>query len=231
MKLPVPFFAAAFIFSSCTSFQYLTVNSTALPYAGKQFVASKDSLEISYEFNGYNALLLLQIKNNSSQAVTVDWKRSAIITNGITVSLYNKELPLVAGAAYDTNYNQQSVRRTTVTGTLSLPGETDFIPPFSTLQKKTTQSISRPLNIILAYDEKLVKESSLNQRLKFTGKSFTSENTPCKIRVYLTYTTGSNTQSRSIEDDFFVAELFESTKGPLVMEELLGADRPVVYTY
>ena len=230
MKLPVPALVIVLFFSSCTSFQYLTVNSPALPYAGKQFISGKDSLEVRYQFDGYKAVLLLDIKNNSSQPVTIDWKRSAVITNGITLSLFNRVMPITASAAYDTLQNTPAVRSATVNGNITVPGETDFIPPFSTLQKKTMQSISQPFNVTFNYDDALVKETSLKQKIKIPGKAFTAENTPCKIRVYITYTAG-NSQNLFIENDFFVSEIFETAKAPSTIEELFGKSQPVVYTY
>lgn len=230
MKLFIPVFSVVLFFSSCTTFQYLTVNSTALSYAGEKFTNNKDSLEIGYQFSGHNAELQLFIKNNGSGPVTVDWKRSALITNGVTVSLFNAVIPIKADARYDTAQHTAVIRQATITGTAVVPGETDFIPPFSSLYKKTVKGISQPLGINIDYNETVVKENSLQQKMKLPGKTFTSENSPCKIRVYITYTAADG-QSRVIEDAFFISELFETTKAPETIRELFGKTQAVVYTF
>jgi hypothetical protein len=231
MKTSLLLFFTTVIFYSCKPYQYLTITNNTLPPAGSNTYSTvHDSLKVSYNFDGYNALLQLSIENKSNSPIIIDWKKSAIVTNGTTLSLFNTAVVFTAKASFDTAYNNAQILSSSINGQMVLPGETDFIPPHAGIHKKTTASINGPLNIVFTPGDKVAKDNIYQQKTKINSKIFTAENSPGKIRVYLTYSINYGV-NKSIDTEFFVSEILSIAKNPDEMLELFGKTLSTVYTY
>jgi hypothetical protein len=231
MKTVVPFLLSILLFCSCSPYQYLTISNSTLPVnSNNNYTADSDSLEITYSFDGYNALLQLGIENKSSSPVIMDWKKSAIITNGITIPLYNSAAVFTAKASFDTAYNTHQIQSSVINGQVFVPESNDFIPPHAGIIKKTVKSITGPFNIVFAPDEKISKENVYQQKTKLNLKKFNTQNSPGKIRVYLTYSInyGAN---KNIDTEFFVSEILSVAKNPDEMIDLFGKTQSSIFTH
>lgn len=227
MKTAVLFCIISTLLCSCGTYNYLTISHAGMEASDKKFTAADSSLKISYSFAPNSSILELRIENNSRGPVTVDWRKSSIITNGKAVSLYNGSVPFNATASKD-QYVQPHV--TNISGNASLPEGTDFIPPASVISKSTIAAISNTYNFPFAVNDQIIKTGSMNQQKKFPGKLYSSGESPYKIRVYLTYLENGG-REKVIENEFYVSEIINTARGPEAMQEFFTGNKPYICSF
>ena len=68
------------LFSSCTQYQYLTIDSDdTQENKKKEFQFENDDVRITYNFFGANAPIEVKVYNKSSKGLNVDWSKSSLI--------------------------------------------------------------------------------------------------------------------------------------------------------
>lgn len=227
MKATVLFILTAVILFSCGTYQYLTISHPTMPVSNKKFTAATTDIEVGYQFDSLNGMLNLSIKNNTGKPLVMDWKKSAIITNGTAISLYNTNAAFSATAG---SYRNTRPNTTNIDGAVALPEGADFIPPYSSIYKKTITVMERPLDISFNGKEK-VEKPGINQTSRlFDGKIFTAVESPYKIRVYLTYRL-ENEADQVIENEFYISEIIRSKEFPETMNEFFRDGQPVIFTH
>ncbi len=130
--------AMLLIVSSCSTYQYLTVDSPQLKKNdGNQLTFENDTLRLTYIFTGKDGSLNVNIYNKTSQPLYVNWKKSAYIRSEQSVSLFDNNV-MILGRAYGKNYytrNWTSASSANFTASFALPEGVDFIPPVSGISK------------------------------------------------------------------------------------------------
>jgi hypothetical protein len=225
MKTIVLSLSVAILLMSCVSYQYLTITPKVPPSAKKQITA--DSLEIDYNFNGYKALLTLNIKNSSTAPIIINWKKSSLIINGQAASLYNSNAPVAASGMVETqpvNNNAYAY----INGSIALPEGADFIPPSSAITKKTIYTILIPVNMSFAKSDTILVAGDDMIKQKFSGKHFEYNSSPCKIRIYITCQKRNGTES-IFENEFYVSKILSSFINPNSMGSSYSSMQPVIY--
>lgn len=86
MNRILSFIVILFACSSCQVYHYNILRSSTSGLADEPFTFEKDSIAVSYSFDG--GLIDLTIHNKSSKPLFVDWSKSAIIDNGISNSFW-----------------------------------------------------------------------------------------------------------------------------------------------
>lgn len=225
MKTVLLLFFTVTIFSSCYTYQFLTLSNTNATNNGKHFTAADSVLQVTYLFDSLNGRIGLIINNKSQLPVVMQWKKSSVITNGDANTIYDNTIPF---------YNTTTVvpfaqQRTTATiGEAALPEGTDFIPPNATI-KRFTKTISYNITkTVFADTEKLIKKGNDYTVEKFKGKQFNESESPYKLRVYLTYTINNSTE-KVLETSFYAAEIIESGFDPEILTNNFYKNRPVIY--
>lgn len=188
--------------SSCIKYQYLTVNSNLSRKDNKAFVLETDSVQISYQFNGTNGPVQIEVLNKTSHPLYLDWSKSAIVVNGEVHPYWRNESSISAVAdgttiATDrrTTYSSQ-----TISGKLTRPARTDFIPPNSKLKRAP---------VALSPDFFDHPPSSQNKRTEGKGAlvvviyEYDSSNSPLQFRSYLTISRQSDFRTVSTFDHAF----------------------------
>jgi hypothetical protein len=228
MKTLLPVVATLFFCSSCTSFQYLTINHDSGLVTSKGITTSDSALIVTYYFNGHNAKLSLDVRNNTNKPMTINWKKSALIGNGNSLSLYNPAATFNATAvSIRTDINQ---RATGIVGEANLPEGSDFVPPMAVITKATIFAIDKPFPIVFNDKNDIERFNAIDGVIKLKTKNFDSTSTPYKIRVYLTYSTDTNTE-KSFETEFYIAKVIQTAKSPETMQSLYNDTQPLIYTY
>src|SRR5262245_48114299 len=78
---------------SCTSYNYITMDSTEIPLGRtKAFLWETDTISVSYNFSGEGGQMIVTVFNKSNQPLFINWKKSAVIRDGMIVSLFNRNV-------------------------------------------------------------------------------------------------------------------------------------------
>lgn len=225
MKTVLLLLFTATIFSSCYTYQFLTLSNANATNNGKQFTATDSVLQVNYLFDSLNGRMGLVINNKSQQPVIINWKKSSVITNGNAVTIYDNSVSFNS----TTTAVPYALQRTTATvGEAALPEGTDFLPPNSTIKRFTKNVTQNITNTTFTDTEKLVKQGNDYSVEKFKGKQFTENESPYKLRVYLTYSI-NNSIEKVLETSFYASEIIESGFDPEILTNNFYKNKPVIY--
>src|SRR5882757_9786989 len=104
-------------FSSCTSYQYLTLDSPEVQKNDKkEFSWQNDTLRLTYNFHGEGGPVSLTVFNKTDKPLYVNWKKSALIRDSQAISLFKSNVQ-IGGNVVSYSYGGKYFRATT--GSLS----------------------------------------------------------------------------------------------------------------
>jgi len=181
--------------ASCTSYNYITMDSSDVPLdRSKAFLWETDTITVAYQFAGEGGQMNVIVFNRSNQPLFVNWKKSAVIRDGIMVSLFNRNViangamstdSYRVGAGQTTGYSQFSV-------SFDVPEGIEFIPPQSWLSKTVVNlqainvnSFGVPLSV-----EREKSVAADGMVTKFRRVYYADEYSPFRFKPYLTLALG-----------------------------------------
>ena len=220
----LPYTVILFLFNSCASYQYYTVNSAGVAQNDKhEFVIENDSLRLVYNFNGFNAPVNITIQNKLSVPVYIDWQRSALIVNDQAISYVPAEMRIDGGfQSNSSKYGNISGYKTTsghIQATASLPPSIDFMPPQTYLTKSQLNIPARSIEQVpetAFHREKYMAVEGITVSVK--RATFTEATSPLRFRSYLTIMVGElTTKPLTLEHSFYVSELMTTGALPADM--------------
>jgi hypothetical protein len=220
MKHPLPALVFVLFLSSCASYQYFTLDSSEVPKNNHQeFAWENDTLRITYNFNGRNGPMRVNIYNKTQQPLFVNWQKSALIRDQHSVSLYNPNVQTsgsFAGASYG------GVNAHVVSGgfnaSFNLPEGTDFIPPAAGIDKYLVPVVACG-NLFEPIPDSVesikIADEYGNQIGKVKRQRFDKTGSPIQFSSYITFAIGSNgTHEFAITNSFFVGQIAQTTIEP-----------------
>jgi len=202
------------LFTSCTTYQYITVESTQLSKDDKQsFVADNDTMRLTYSFSGPGGLVTIGIFNKTGQTLTIDWNKSALICNGESFPLAQTNSTFTSSSFYGRGNGSL-----TLSGTVSVVPGAEIIP----VQSKINQNV---LTLVAANPQfrMIVPDSTRKQRIttddapKMSYKLATADenSSPLRMKSYLTFSIGQNPATEFVESHtFYVAKAYQTTYNP-----------------
>ena len=215
---------------SCTTFQYVTVSSSAVAKNDRnEFVVENDSIQLVYNFSGFRGPVKISIFNKLDVPVYIDWQRSAVIVNDKTVPYVPAEVK-IEGNYSGTTYNSRPVSgyRTSsgsIQATAYLPPTVDFIPPRASINKTT-------ICITGGYNERIPDADFTKAKypvvdgftVNVKKAAFTDATSPLHFRSFITYTIGeSGAKLYTFEHSFFVSEVMSSGSSPEMLLMNVGS--------
>ena len=208
MRTLIPIAIFSILFSSCQTFQYLTVASDNTNHNEKnEFVAESDTLRITYNFNGKNGPVNIHIYNKSSQALEIDWKRSSLIIGEKPFSFYNPDLR-VEGSIARSIVQRTAGSESSLNATIRGQEGVEFLPPQSSIVRS---GLYIKKGLLDTRSVTTRKEVIAKTGTKVTKASFSKANSPILFRCYLTFVVpGSGQAIFAAEHSFYVTELTES---------------------
>ena len=85
-------------FSSCVSYQYLTLNSPEMPKNDKkEFSWENDTMRLTYNFHGEGGPITMTVFNKTDKPLFVNWKKSSLIRGGESFSLLDHSVQITGG--------------------------------------------------------------------------------------------------------------------------------------
>jgi dUTPase len=225
MKLLTPIFTIV-ILNSCMQHHYIAIGTTnQQAVQTKQQIAVADSaIGVTYVFDGLYKKMGLTLTNKSNNAIMVDWRKSAIIINGKSNSIYNSIAPFSSTSVAAQTLIQPALQTSGVT---AIPEANQFIPPASTITKYDVVMWFDASSYITPTEKKLVKTGLNNTNQKFTGKQFTNAESPLQMRIYITYTSKSDIE-KVIETSFYATEIMLSRYRPTEIVSIYYNNQPVL---
>lgn len=93
------------LLSSCSHYQYVSIDSNLNKNENKEFLVDNDTVTIKYAFSGENLLMAISIYNKLQHPLYIDWRRTKVILNGgqINDSFYHEQdISYIAPQSYAT---------------------------------------------------------------------------------------------------------------------------------
>jgi hypothetical protein len=206
--------------SACSTYQYMTIDSPQLKKnAQNQFSLENDTLRLTYNINGKGGLLTISIYNKTDQPLFVNWKKSALIRNEQTTSLFDNNI-LIRGRAYGYTYKNKNfaASNSNFTASAAIPDGMDFIPPASSLSKELPK-IERTgrLEAFIpdsVQHKKLIDPNSMNDIL-YQQLTFTDNESPIRFKTYITFSLGhENSREFAESSSFYIGEVSQTQSEP-----------------
>ena len=157
--------------------------------------------------------------NKSNQPLYINWKKSAVINDGMTVSLFNRNV-IANGVMSTDSYlvgNNQTAGYSQFSVTFDLPEGIEFLPPQSGLSKTviTLQEISANSTAIPAIVEQEKIRAADGMVSKFRQVHYEDEYSPLRFKTYITLALGKNAENEfSVQHSFYAKEVVQSTTEP-----------------
>jgi hypothetical protein len=209
-------------FSSCASYQYLTLDSSQLGKNDrKEFNWENDTMRISYNFTGQNGPMHVNIYNKTQQPLYVNWKKSALIRDQHSLSFYNSIIQ--ASGTFSGNSYAVVLRGTRSSGgdfnaSINLPEGTDFIAPGSGIDKDLP-AIAQSGNLLEPIPDSVQSIKIADEYGNPVGKikkvTFTETESPVQFRSYMTFSLGPSPMNEfSVSHSFYVQEIVQTPIEP-----------------
>ncbi|HLZ86029.1 MAG TPA: hypothetical protein VKQ52_02260 [Puia sp.] len=83
-------------FSACTTYQYVTFDSSGLQKDKQQLLTlENDTMRVAYSFSGPGGNVTLTVFNKTSQPIYLDWTRSSLIRNDQSFTLRRRDTEII----------------------------------------------------------------------------------------------------------------------------------------
>ncbi|GGB04668.1 hypothetical protein [Puia dinghuensis] len=201
----------------CNTYQYLTLDSSQIPKTDKHsFSWENDTMRLTYAFMGKGGNMNLIIFNKSSQPIYINWKKSALIRDEHSFSLFDPH------ASFTGTETGKYVRE--INGVFVVPSGMDFIPPGTGITKDLPP-VDQTGSFITFMPDSLVWHMATTfggGQIKYQEASFDETRSPVRFKSYLTFMLGSENSPEFAEtQSFYVSRVRQSKLSP----ELFGYQR------
>jgi hypothetical protein len=210
-----------FLFGSCSSYEYLTLNSPQIPKNNKkEFSWENDTMKLVYNFHGEGGPMSVTIYNKTEKPLFVNWKKSALIRDGHSTSLFNSSVQVtgeIATSGVPLRSRVATASYSSLSASFDLPQGVELIPPASDIKKSLLAvqdaAVLYSLKEDTARSEKLT--DAYGVVAKFRRFSFEEAQSPFQFRSYLTFVLGNdNSPEFSIQHSFYAKEILLTRDDP-----------------
>ncbi len=191
----------AICMSSCEAYQYATFSSSLPQSQYDDFFFENDTLQVVYSFNGMDCPINIDIYNKLSKPLYINWKHSAIVLNGETISMEPN------GQLFNTFSSVDSISE------IYILNQSNIIPPQSLLSIDHLNLAHNFLSIAKADSSHRKKISAEGADPIFTKvHSFLKPNSPLYFKSYISLSDNSKDLDRfMLEHEFWVSDIYKTT--------------------
>lgn len=210
---------SALLLSGCITYQHVKLASNSELTDQEEFKLENDSVRIIYSFSGQHGPIHMEIFNKLNKPFYVDWRKSALIRNGESVTLWKDESRV---AATTTEYKVlpeddqvNSVSKTS--STVVRKDNITYIPPQSKVAVNSFILRKELFKVPEEMGEKVVFHTHGGKReaMKY---SFSKEDSPLNFRIFLSFSMDENVNSSFHTDNtFWVQEYLDTHTAPGAM--------------
>lgn len=223
MRQFLPLTSIVFLFTSCSTYQYMTVTGKNIAANDRrEFIMENDSIRVKYNFSGANAPINVEVQNKLDKPVYIDWNRSALIINDKAISYVPSSVHISGSVSSTTSswFRTSAVYPSSTTnghfsGSVGVPKDLDFIPPGS-YKSKTPLGVT---NVFYSPAREKAKRTPVTLNTGYSGtamvKQYADTSSPFRFSSYLTiYMEGAPDKPVVFEHEFFVSEIWTTTLAP-----------------
>lgn len=212
------------LFSSCITYQYVSLASN-IPVTDKsEFLVENDSLRIIYSFHGEGGPIHMEIFNKLNKQFSVDWSKSALIKNGQSFSLWRDEARL-NGTATEYNIIPQNEIINSVSnieGKIVKKDKVTFIPPQSKIVVNS-YTLNRAYFTIPDQTGQMMVFNTTEGETKARKFSFSKDDSPLNFRIFLSLSLDDSFQTPiQIDNSFWVSDFLTTSISPKAFDIYLG---------
>lgn len=226
------------VLSSCSTYQFTSLNSNLPNPYSDYFLYEDDTLEVQFSFAGENCPLQISIFNKTDNPVFINWAESAVIINGQSKPI-NPMTSILSANISSTSYNWTEHIESTngsINGTIKHPSQTGFIPPNATINMQSHNLSHRFMDVIKADSIVKVDIEDNGYLVGVKKHVFTKEHSPLRVKCFLTYNNQTKTSRQHIQGEFWCESVYKkvgqtmSPKGNCFYVSRLNAAGGVVLT-
>lgn len=213
---PVITFVAV-LFSSCSSYQFATLNSSLEQPFADGFIFENDTLQLHYVFDGPNCPLDFNIYNKLDVPIRINLDQSSLIVNGEStpvnpsVTSINTEY---SETSTDLYYNTYTIGNTY--GVIVNNERSGFIPPKASIRLSDVNVCTRFLNTKSAIkSEKRTVVDANGKSYEVKAYDFTKETSPLYFRCFVSYSVEESKERNYIDNDFWVTSIYQTLDSQL----------------
>ncbi|MBS2210061.1 hypothetical protein KEM09_01525 [Carboxylicivirga mesophila] len=199
------------IATSCSSYQFATLNSSLEQPFADGFIFENDTLQLHYSFEGLNCPLNINVYNKLDVPINIYWNQSSLIVNGATYPIN----PSVA--TFSTDYSETSTElyystytNGTSSGTITNNDRSGFVPPKASLRLNDLNVCTKFLNTknaAKAEKRNIVAANGLNYEVK--AFDFNKASTPLFFRCFISYGDAQSGEKKYIDNEFWVTSVYQ----------------------
>ena len=218
-------FSVLLLVSSCSKFQYVSMSSDLTRSPQRKFVHENDSLVVTYSIKGQEGEFQVDIFNKLIKPIFVDWSKSSIIINNVSVPYWKNEFNLNAETQGYRSLITQYPSSTTQ-GTLSQESSVSAIPPRSSTQRYLGKLRSDFFAVPSETSQKITIQNQTQQlRINARQNRFEKEKSPLTFRSYLTISATEDFKHPVfIDNQFWVNEVLASHTDPSLIGSVKESD-------
>lgn len=213
--------ASASLFS-CKSYMINTMSSTTAHTVENTgiLIAETDSVRISYNFEGENSPLKIEIYNKLNEPLFVNWANSAIIYQGKAYSIAGNNATVDLTATGDSWKIDRSISLTDgkISGNIGLPKDMSFLPPHAAIDRTTglLNSIDGSAYNSINFTKTAFNSANGEGIIYTKAAEFTAADSPLSFKCYITCYTLKDNQPKpfALQQDFFISRVVKTHTRP-----------------
>ncbi len=213
-----------FFLSGCSVYQHVNLESNMQQNDKLEYLIENDSTTIVYSFYGQNGPIHIALSNKSDKPLYVDWRKSALITNGQSVSLWKDEAKINASSTeYKVLPENEIISSTSsIDGSVVRKDKVSFIPPHSSI---SVNSYALQTKFFTNPAQKSVRTVFYTTEGQASAKkySFSREDSPLNFRIFLSISEDESFKHPVQFDNFFwVSDYFQTSVSPKSLSIIPG---------
>ena len=200
----------------CSTYQHVRLASTTQQNDQSAFVIENDSLNIIYSFYGQGGPIYMELLNKLDKPFYIDWRKSALIINGQSFSLWKDEARISGTTTEYRIIPERNIAYSTgnLEGTIARADKVTFIPPHSKIIVNSYNLHNQFFNAPEQTGKKMKLNTAEGKReaMKF---SFTKEDSPLNFRIFLSLSMDESFKKPfQFDNSFWVSDYFTTSASP-----------------
>lgn len=195
------------MFTSCSVYQYATVESDLPKNERSEFVMENDSMILKFSFSGENMPVNIEVFNKLNAPLYVDWRRSSVVI-GDKSQLLKQDVTHVNLNTQSVTVNDQAYHPFVysygeISGNFIKEGLESFIPPKASIFVTPCHLRSEFLDVPVNAVAERVTVPGINSPVDLKRYQFDRAHTPLAFRLFLTMS-----YAQDFKDPLFFDQLF-----------------------
>lgn len=213
------------LFSGCWVYQQVSVESNTPKNDRSEFVVENDSVSIIYSFHGQGGSIGIDIFNKLNQPLYVDWRKSALIIEDESFTLWKDEASLKGvSSSVQVMDNEGTVySQGNIGGSLVKNDNISFIPPYSKIVVNNYNLNTPFFNTPKELGQKITFYTRDGEEKRGRRYLFSRDNSPYIFRIFLSLATNDSFKNpMHFDNSFWISEYVTSSTDPKEFDVYFG---------